>query len=471
MDRYMDISKSSQNLFEEQEREANLYATHCLRIMALITAGCWLLNIVGVFTVEPRFMNIGMPLSILALLLPAYYCRKWGADDKRVRAAVMVSAVLAVTILSTATQRHTILAWMMPIMLSCHYYSRGLTRRVMLLSLVCMSLSLFLNLYVGDWDGNVWNIVHPAVRIPPTKKVITDMMVFFALPRSGILFAMSFIAMTISDRTIGLLEKQASNVEEKQRISTELNVATNIQTSMLQEEPLSVGNASVCASMTPAKEVGGDFYDYYMLDDDHLVVTVADVSGKGVGAALFMARSMTILKARVKTLRDPAAVLASANEELCLNNEEMFVTVWLGIVELSTGKLTFGNAGHEPPLLRHNGSYAFVTQKPGFVLGCVEDVPYQNQELQLEAGDLLFQYTDGVTEATAAGGEQFGMERLLETVNNHAGLGGEELLGEMLNRVLDFTGDAPQYDDVTMLALSFHDYSDFNDSQKEEALL
>ena len=240
---------------------------------------------------------------------------------------------------------------------------------------------------------------------------------------------------------------------------------------MLQEEPLSVGSASVCASMTPAKEVGGDFYDYYMLDGDHLVVTVADVSGKGVGAALFMARSMTILKARVKTLRDPAAVLTAANNELCRNNEEMFVTVWLGILELSTGKLTFGNAGHEPPLLRHDGSYAFVTQKPGFVLGCVEDVPYQNQELTLEAGDLLFQYTDGVTEATNAAEEQFGMERLLEAVNVRAGLDGGALLGEMLKRVLDFTGDAPQYDDVTMLALSFHDHSDFNDSQKEEALL
>ena len=245
---------------------------------------------------------------------------------------------------------------------------------------------------------------------------------------------------------------------EKERIGAELNVARQIQTDMLpnNSEELSEGQIfDVYASMTPAKEVGGDFYDYYMLDDDHLVITVADVSGKGVGAALFMARSMTILKARTMMLHDPASALSAANNELCRNNDEMFVTVWLGILDVPTGKLTFANAGHEVPLLRHNGTFSFVRQKSGFILGGMEDIRYKNQELTLAPGDLLFQYTDGVPEATNSAGEQLNTKRELEIINSHADLDGGELLSAMLREVLDFTGEAPQYDDVTMLALYY----------------
>ena len=233
---------------------------------------------------------------------------------------------------------------------------------------------------------------------------------------------------------------------EKERISTELNVAN--------------GKVfDIYASMTPAKEVGGDFYDYYMLDDDHLVITVADVSGKGVGAALFMARSMSILKSRTMILGDPATVLMTANNELCHNNDEMFVTVWLGILELSTGKMTFANAGHEVPLLRHNGVFSFVKQKAGFVLGGMEDVPYKNQELILEPGDLLFQYTDGVPESNNSSREQFTTDRMLDILNSNAGLQGNEMLDKMLQALRDFSGSAPQFDDITMLALYYDGYS------------
>ena len=244
----------------------------------------------------------------------------------------------------------------------------------------------------------------------------------------------------------------------EERIDAELNVARQIQVDMLpnNSKELSEGKVfDVFASMTPAKEVGGDFYDYYMLDDDHLVITVADVSGKGVGAALFMARSMTILKARMMMMRDPASALIMANNELCRNNEEMFVTVWLGILELPTGHLTFANAGHEAPLLRHNGVFSYVQQKSGFILGGMEDIKYKNQELFLRPGDLFFQYTDGVPEATNSSWEQIGKDGVLKIINSHAQMEGGELLAEMLREVQDFTGDAPQYDDVTMLALYY----------------
>ncbi len=245
---------------------------------------------------------------------------------------------------------------------------------------------------------------------------------------------------------------------EKERISTELNVARQIQSDMLpnNSEDLSKGKVfDIYATMTPAKEVGGDFYDYYMLDDNHLVITVADVSGKGVGAALFMARSMSILKSRTMILGDPATVLTTANNELCQNNDEMFVTVWLGILDLSTGKMIYANAGHEVPLLRHDGVFSFVRQKPGFVLGGMEDVCYKNQELNLEPGDLLFQYTDGVPEAANSAREQFTTNRMLDILNSDPEMQGNELLDRMLQEVRDFSGTAPQFDDITMLALYY----------------
>ena len=268
--------------------------------------------------------------------------------------------------------------------------------------------------------------------------------------------ATAFRDMTVRIETY--IQDLTTITAEKERIGAELNVARQIQVDMLpnNSRELSEGKVfDVFASMTPAKEVGGDFYDYYMLDDDHLVITVADVSGKGVGAALFMARSLTILKARMMMLRDPASALIMANNELCRNNEEMFVTVWLGILELPTGHLTFANAGHEAPLLRHNGVFSYVQQKSGFILGGMEDIKYKNQELFLRPGDLFFQYTDGVPEATNSSWEQIGKDGVLKIINSHAEMGGGELLDAMLREVQDFTGDAPQYDDVTMLALYY----------------
>ena len=268
--------------------------------------------------------------------------------------------------------------------------------------------------------------------------------------------ATAFRDMTVRIETY--IQDLTTITAEKERIGAELNVARQIQVDMLpnNSRELSEGKVfDVFASMTPAKEVGGDFYDYYMLDDDHLVITVADVSGKGVGAALFMARSLTILKARMMMLRDPASALIMANNELCRNNEEMFVTVWLGILELPTGHLTFANAGHETPLLRHNGVFSYVQQKSGFILGGMEDIKYKNQELFLRPGDLFFQYTDGVPEATNSSWEQIGKDGVLKIINSHAEMGGGELLDAMLREVQDFTGDAPQYDDVTMLALYY----------------
>ncbi|MBO7407903.1 MAG: serine/threonine-protein phosphatase, partial [Clostridia bacterium] len=245
-----------------------------------------------------------------------------------------------------------------------------------------------------------------------------------------------------------------------ERINTELGLATRIQSAMLPNifPPFPDRTEfDIYASMDPAKEVGGDFYDFFLIDDDHLGLVIADVSGKGVPAALFMMASKIILANNAKMGKSPAQVLTDTNAAICSNNrEEMFVTVWLGILEISTGKLTAANAGHEyPVLLAPGGQYELFKDKHGFVIGGMDNMKYKEYELTLEPGAKLFLYTDGVPEATNAEDELFGTGRMLAALNTDTAAPPEEVLKDMRAAVDDFVKDAEQFDDLTMLCLEY----------------
>ena len=235
-------------------------------------------------------------------------------------------------------------------------------------------------------------------------------------------------------------------------------MATQIQASMLpcifpafpEREEM-----DIYAIMEPAKEVGGDFYDFFLVDEDHLALVMADVSGKGVPAALFMVIAKTLLKNRAQMGESPKKVLEQVNNQLCENNEaEMFVTVWLGIYEISTGKLRAANAGHEyPAVKRAGGSFELFRDKHGFVLAGMENAQYWEYEMELREGDMLFVYTDGVPEAMDAENRLYGTERMLRALNGAPQAGPEELLRLVREDIGRFAGKAPQFDDITMLCL------------------
>jgi len=265
---------------------------------------------------------------------------------------------------------------------------------------------------------------------------------------------------TLSARTLEYVDQVKRVTAEKERIGAELSLATQIQASMLPHIFPAFPDRSefdIFASMDPAKEVGGDFYDYFLIDDDHLCMVIADVSGKGVPAALFMMASKIILQSVAMMGLSPAGILQRTNEAICSNNEaQMFVTVWLGILELSTGKLTAANAGHEFPAIRKpNGEFELFKDKHGFVIGGMEGVRYREYELQLEPGSKLFVYTDGVAEATNKDNELFGTERMIDALNTDPQAAPQEILKNVRASVDGFVKEAEQFDDLTMLCVEY----------------
>ena len=248
---------------------------------------------------------------------------------------------------------------------------------------------------------------------------------------------------------------------EKERISTELSLATKIQASMIPHIFPAFPERrefDIFGSMKPAKAVGGDFYDFSLVDDDHLVMAIADVSGKGVPAALFMMASMIILQGAARNNGSPSEILKQTNDIICANNQqEMFVTVWLGILEISTGKLTAANAGHEYPVISEKlgNPFKLLKDKHGFVIGGMPGMKYKDYELQLEPGAKLFLYTDGVTEATDENNEMFGTDRLVEALNAVCDAEPEEVLPNVRGAIDDFVNGAEQFDDITMLCMEY----------------
>ena len=247
---------------------------------------------------------------------------------------------------------------------------------------------------------------------------------------------------------------------EKERINTELTLAKRIQASMLPHifPPFPDRKEfDLYATMDPAKEVGGDFYDYFLIDPDHLGLVMADVSGKGVPAALFMMACKIILQSVAMLGRSAGEILTKTNEAVCSNNEmQMFVTVWIGILEISTGKLTAANAGHEyPVLMRAGGEFELFKDRHGFVIGGMDGVKYREYELQLNPGDKLFLYTDGVPEATDEEKNLFGTERMVNALNEAKDGPPEQVLKSVRRAVDGFVKEAEQFDDLTMLCLEY----------------
>jgi len=284
--------------------------------------------------------------------------------------------------------------------------------------------------------------------------------------------AISFNAMTTELQTY--IKNLEQITAEKERIATELNVATNIQKNMLPcifPPYPDRKDFDIYALMYPAKEVGGDFYDFYLLDENHLVITIADVSDKGIPAAMFMVITKTILKNFAMSMTSPddfSAVVQCANRQLCENNEEMmFVTVFMGMLDLKTGKFIYVNAGHTPPMIRHkhkdDSTFEYLPVEKNCVLGINEEAQFKQQEVYLKQGDELFLYTDGVTEAINKEKKLYSIERLYSNLNKiNQKSSCQDILRDVKLSIDEFAQGMYQSDDITMLAIKLN-YLDLGD--------
>lgn len=268
--------------------------------------------------------------------------------------------------------------------------------------------------------------------------------------------------------TMANMEKSLSEYEEtilkanaeKQRIGVELSMANKIQTSILPTTFPAFPDRTdfdIFASMTPARKVGGDFYDFFLIDDDHLALVMADVSGKGVPAALFMMITKVIVQSCAMLGKDVAEILEKTNEALCKNNKtDMFVTVWMGIFEFSTSTLTACNAGHEyPALLRNGKKFELLKDNHSLFIGGMQETKYTPYSINMESGDKLFLYTDGVPEATNSKNKLFGTERMIDALNIDPTQKPEDILTTVRTCVDKFVGDAEQFDDITMMCFEY----------------
>jgi sigma-B regulation protein RsbU (phosphoserine phosphatase) len=271
--------------------------------------------------------------------------------------------------------------------------------------------------------------------------------------------AICFNSMT--DELKAYIDNLSKATAEREKAAAELSVARNIQLGALPQDFLTAYQEfQINAAMDAAKGVGGDFYDFYMTDENHLVITIADVSGKGIPAALYMMRAKTTLKnmvLRAKNAADFADCMKMANRELCRENEEMmFVTAFMARLDLTTGELVYVNGGHNPPLVQADGKFCYLQQaRKHMMLGINEDEMYEAHSLAMQPGDIIFLYTDGVTEAMNEAEELYSEERLQATLNRQTSKDVKEILAAVRQDVNTYAGDAEQSDDITMLGLKF----------------
>ena len=451
------------------EITANIMVGSIMVFISLISFVCLALNEMGIFTASRISMRLGVLLSFF-IEVPAVTLNKIHHGNRPWLKYVLCVDLTVQAALMVATLGHNaVLISVLPMLVSIRYCDEVLTRRVSALSIFLTAIASVYCCFFGIVNLN-------AVKITDTVLTVTDslrdavvqnidrtmylvqMMVNDFTPRFLIMLVFAVTSSKIAGYGRNIIVVQSDVSGKNARIETELTLATKIQASMLPciFPPFKdYDKLELYALNRPAKEVGGDFYDYFRIDEDHVAFVMADVSGKGIGAALFMTITKTIIKNYLSALISPAEALTAANREICENNEVgLFVTVWVGVYEISTERLTYTNAGHNPPLLFRKGQDGeWLNKRHGFVLGGIESVQYKETTMQLNSGDELFLYTDGVTEAVNTNQELYGEERLYHCLSRNANLDVKTQLENVLINLEHFTGGVEQFDDITMMAI------------------
>lgn len=461
------------NSYLANEITANVMVGTTMVIIMAVMLLCLVLNEVGVFSADKHIMRIAVAAALVIELPITVINSKHVGTKPWLRLPLMIDLILVCALLSAALGHNVVLVMVFPVVVSTRYFDEKYTSKVAVWTALAFTAACVINGLAGIVNLNMAVLPEGTViTLAPGQtlreavlaagiskfRYIVNLYLNDFIPRCIVFLCLSVSCRYVASRGKKMIEMEAEHTKKSTRIEAELDLATRIQTSMLPcLLPAFPGheNIELRAVYHPAKEVGGDFYDYFIIDKTHVGVVIADVSGKGVGAALFMTISKTVLKNQLQLGISPADALTNSNRQLCENNDAgLFVTCWAGVYDTENGTLTFVNAGHNPPVVLKGGEDArFLSQKSGFVMAGIEDYRYTQQEMTLRAGDELFFYTGGVTEATDAENRLYGEARLLSCLEKCRDREVGDQLAFLKNDIDRFVGGTDQFDDITIMAM------------------
>lgn len=464
---------ATDEVFYETEIQANRLGTIVMTASGIILAIVLALNGAGIFRMSqslvmgPIIQGIIESAAVIAICL-IFRFRKWW-----LKYLLVIGMVVVFARLDGIFTHRAVIIMAVPVIFSSRYFSRRLTIFSAALSAGAFLISLIWGTVYGMFDLNIVTVEEGTVMTSgggyldqavldtgfDRGGMIGDAVLFSYIPKLCIFAVISVIAVNIAGRGRRMVLSQHEKDMESARIESELELAARIQSDMLKKDfPAfpEYKEFDVFASMTPAKEVGGDFYDFFKVDEKHICFVIADVSGKGIPAALFMASAMNIIKAAALPGLLPEEILAQVNERICENNkDEMFVTAWLGILDIKSGQMRAANAGHEYPFICSGGSFEILKDKHGFVLGGLPESKYTGYDLHMKPGSILFLYTDGLTDTENKDKEFFGVDRCLEALNKMPSASPKELVEGLQKEAADFAAGEPRFDDITMMCIKF----------------
>lgn len=464
-----------EDVLQNNEIQANKLAGFVMFLASIVLAIVCILSMAGVFYVKKEIYRVLLFRGIPELLIPALLCRITKARKAWLKYVLLIEFMIVLARIDSIMGFNAVLIMVIPVVLSCRFYSKHFTVLISVLTVILYGLSSFANAYwnIGYLDLNFYDppkgtsllitgTLREAVLKYPIDRMIRlqQVMTLSYLPKVLVFILIAVVCVKIASRGRQMVLEQEEITKKSSRIESELTLANDIQAHMLPTifPPYpDCEEVRLYASMTPAKEVGGDFYDFFMLDDRNIAFIVADVSGKGVPAALFMVIAKTLIKNETNMGSELADIFTKINHMLCEGNDNnMFVTAWMGILNTETGVLRYVNAGHNPPLIKTGDQeFKYLKSKPGFVLAGMDGIRYKQYELQMCPGDSIFLYTDGVTEATNAKKEMFGEYRLQNYLNQHTSEDVKQILQGLKAEIFQFTGEEEQFDDITMLILNY----------------
>ena len=461
-------------IFHNNEKQANKMMVVVLIISGILLITVWLGSEVGIFQFARDIVDSAVIQGLVEIVLLWAAAHAVKEDAWWLKYLLLIGSVFVYSRIDMIFTHKAALIMVIPTICSCRYFSHRLTLWMAALSSATFALSATygatygllnlndLTLPIGTTMTTTGKFIDSAVEAVGYDPALytQNTLVFSYLPKWLLFTLVAVISTIIAKWGREMVLTQKSMAEKEAHALTELSLARRIQAGALPSQFPAFPDREdidIYATMTPAREVGGDFYDFFLIDHDHLGLVIADVSGKGVPAALFMMESKIIIRNNTMAGMSPGQVLEAVNHQICNNNQEdMFVTVWLGILDLRTGLLTASNAGHEYPAVQHaGGSFELFKDRHSFVIGGLEDVRYHEYEMHLEPGSRLFLYTDGIPEASDFQHTLFGTDRMLAALNREPSASPRTILENVETRIRQFVAREEQFDDMTMLCLEY----------------